>query len=61
LDLRERKWREAGEDYIMRSFISYKLITRYYSGDDMKEDEIGGTCSTHGRDLKCIQYYGRKT
>jgi hypothetical protein len=25
LDLRERKWWEAGEDYIMRSFVTYTL------------------------------------
>jgi hypothetical protein len=26
LDLRHRKWREAGEDYIMRSFITCTLL-----------------------------------
>jgi hypothetical protein len=26
----------------------------------MKEDEIGGACSTHRRDVKCIQnFYGK--
>jgi hypothetical protein len=34
---------------------------KYYSGDQMKEDEIGGTCSTHGTADKCIQRFGRKT
>jgi len=24
-------------------------------------DEIGGACRTHGRDEKCIQYFGCKT
>jgi hypothetical protein len=26
----------------------------------MKEDEMGGACSTHGSDEKCIQYFGWK-
>jgi hypothetical protein len=43
LDLRGRKWREAGEDCIMRSFVTCKL-------HQIKEDEIGGACSMHGRD-----------
>jgi len=25
----------------------------------MKEDEIGGTCGTHGRDEKCIHFFGK--
>jgi hypothetical protein len=25
------------------------------------EDEMGGACSTHGRDEICIQNFGRKT
>jgi hypothetical protein len=27
----------------------------------IKEDEVGGTCSTHGTDEKCIQYFSWKT
>jgi hypothetical protein len=26
-----------------------------------QQDETGQTCSTHGKDEKCIQYFGRKT
>jgi hypothetical protein len=26
----------------------------------IKEDELYGTCSTHGRDDKCVQNFGRK-
>jgi hypothetical protein len=44
---------------IMRSFITCTLH-QYYSGDQIKEDEMGGACSTHGRDEKCIQYFGGK-
>jgi hypothetical protein len=35
----KRKWREAGEDCIMRSFITCKF-TKYYYGDKVK-DEMG--------------------
>jgi hypothetical protein len=41
LDLRERKWQDAGEDCIMRSFITCML-------QQVKEDETGGACSMHG-------------
>jgi hypothetical protein len=36
---------------------SYRLVTQ----GDVKEDEMGGACSSHGRDEKCIQHFGRKT
>jgi len=29
--------------------------------DQIKEDEMGGTCSTHRRYEKCIQTFSRKT
>jgi hypothetical protein len=29
-----------------------RLFTKYYYGDKIKEGEIGGTCSMHGRDKK---------
>jgi hypothetical protein len=29
--------------------------------EKLKVDETGRTCSTHGRDEKCIQYLCRKT
>jgi hypothetical protein len=41
------KWREAGEDCIMRRFITWTLH-KYYYGDQIEEDEMGGTCSTNG-------------
>jgi len=53
LDLRGKKWREAEEDCIMRSFVTCPL--------QCKEDEIGGACSIHGEDEKCIQYSGWET
>jgi len=54
-DLRSQKTRETG-DYLMKNFV----ICIYY-GDKDKEDEMGRSCSTHGRDEKCIQYFGWKT
>jgi len=27
----------------------------------MKEDDMGGACSTRGRVEKCVKYYGWKT
>jgi hypothetical protein len=31
-----------------------------YKGDQIKEDEMGGACGTHGRDEKFIQNFGWK-
>jgi hypothetical protein len=31
-----------------------------YWGDKIKEDEMGGACSTHRSDEKCIRDFGRK-
>jgi hypothetical protein len=45
-----RKWWEAGEDCIMRSFLTCTL--------QRKEEGMGGTCSTCGRNETCI-HFGR--
>jgi len=29
-----------------------------YASKSIKEDEMGGACGTHGRDEKCVQYFG---
>jgi len=57
LDLRGRKWQED-EDCIMR-FINCMLhcITRVIKSRRMRW--VGQV--THGRDEKCIQYFGWKT
>jgi hypothetical protein len=44
LDLRGRKWREAGGGCIMRRY------TKCYSGSKIKA-EMDGACSTHGENL----------
>jgi len=41
LDLRGRKWRQNGEDCTVRS-------AKYCYGDQIKENEMSGTCSAHG-------------
>jgi hypothetical protein len=33
---------------------------KYYKGGQAEKDEMGLTCSTHGSDEKCVQYFGRK-
>jgi hypothetical protein len=35
-------------------------VTSNPKGDQIKEDEVGGTCSTHGRDEK-FMHFSRKT
>jgi hypothetical protein len=47
---RGRKWQEIGEICIMRA-----------SPNIVEEDEMMRSYSTHGRDEKCIQNFGRKT
>jgi hypothetical protein len=39
----------------------HKSVTGYYYNDQVKKDEMGGACSTYGRDEKRIQNFGRKT
>jgi hypothetical protein len=48
----KRKWREAGEHYIMRSFVTCTLKCEL--NGQVKEDKMGGECSMHGGDEKCI-------
>jgi hypothetical protein len=41
----------------LHNFVSF---VKYYYGDQIKGDEMGGACSTYGRDEKCIRYCGWK-
>jgi hypothetical protein len=36
-------------------------FARHYEDGQVKVDQIAGTCSMHGREETCIQYFGRKT
>jgi hypothetical protein len=60
LDLRRRKWREAGKYCIMRS-PSLLRVTNYHQDNAVKEDEMGWACSTHEKHEKCIQIFCRIT
>jgi len=37
------------------------LLTKYYSGDQIKKNEIGGTCSMYGGQERCTQGFGGET
>ena len=32
------------------------FFTKYYSGDQIKNNEMGGTCGTYGEQERCIGY-----
>jgi hypothetical protein len=56
LDLRGMKWQQGGENCIIRSSIFCNLHQIYDDDNDqIKEDEMGGEYSTHGKDGKCVQ------
>jgi hypothetical protein len=38
--------------------IRYVLLTTYYSGDQTKNNEIGGTCGTYEGEDRCLQRFG---
>jgi hypothetical protein len=37
------------------------LLSKYYSGDQIKKTERGRTCSTYGGDGRCMQCFGGET
>ena len=47
---------ERRENYILRSFVF--CITKYYSGDQIKENVISWACGMHGGEVKYIQDIG---
>jgi hypothetical protein len=57
---RERKLHKAVENSTVKNVI-IRTLRQYYEDDKMKEDEMGGTCSTHGRSEKCLQSFCQKT
>jgi len=41
--------------------LSVLLLTKYYSGCQIRKNEMGGTCGTCGRQERCIGGFGEKT
>jgi hypothetical protein len=37
------------------------LLTKYYSGDQIKKNEMGGACSMYGEEESWIQGFGGET
>jgi hypothetical protein len=37
------------------------LIIKYYSGNQIEKNEMGGACSTYGGKARCIQDFGGET
>jgi hypothetical protein len=56
----KRGGREAGEEFIMRCFITC-TIHQILLGGSNQEGERGGLCNTHVTDEECIQCFGLKT
>jgi hypothetical protein len=52
--------KEAAENCIIQSLFTV-LLSKYYSGNQIKEDEMGGACGTYGGDEKCIQGFGEES
>ena len=51
----------GGEGDLMRSFMIRVLLTKYYSGHHIKNNEMGGTCGMYERQELCIQDFGGDT
>jgi len=41
--------------------VNGKAIPQYCSGDEIKKNEMGGACSTYGREERCIQSFSGET
>jgi hypothetical protein len=59
VNIRGTYWQEARENYIMLSFI-FVLFTKYYSNNQIREDEDSGECSTHETEETGILIFDRK-
>ena len=45
------------------NFLTYVflLLTKYFSGDKIEKNEMGGACGKYGREERCIQGFGGET
>jgi hypothetical protein len=46
---------------ILLIVYSLVLITKYYLGNKIEKNEMGGACSTYGGKDRCIQDFGGET
>ena len=51
---------KSGGNYIKRSFM-LSTPQQIVLGDQIKKNEIGGACSTHGKEDRYIQVFGGET
>jgi hypothetical protein len=73
LILREERGLRVSENRVLRRIFGPKrgkvrrdwrklrnegLLTKYYLGDQIETNEMGGACSTYGREERCIQSFG---
>jgi hypothetical protein len=40
---------------------TFKRHTKYYSGEQIKTNEMGRACGTYGRQVSCLQGFGGET
>ena len=53
------RYTTQGKEKTVQSAASRSaLLTKYYSGDQIKNNEMGGACGTYGREERCIQGSG---
>ena len=50
-------WRRLHNEELLYSI----LLTKYYLGDKIKKNEVGGTCNTYCGEERCIQGFGGET
>jgi hypothetical protein len=60
LGLRGTRRRGIGEDYITRNLMTC-THQKYYSGNQIEKNEMGGACSTYGGKERCIQDFCGET